>query len=96
VVSVLDIGVHNFKFSDTEGIWSLRKNFGSNPIAKFQYPYTIGHDDKTDAIFSVCFTKCFRNKSESVSKMKILFFETKMFLFKKHLRNESVFESKRF
>ena len=26
----LDIGVHNFTFSDTDWIWSLWKNFGSN------------------------------------------------------------------
>jgi len=38
----LDIGVHNFKFLDTDWIWSLWKNFGSNPIAKFPYPYTTG------------------------------------------------------
>jgi len=44
--------------------------------------------------FSVCFTKCFRNKSESVSKTKLKFVETKIFLFRKHLRDESVFETK--
>jgi len=37
--------------------------------------------------FSVFFTKCFRNKSESVS-------ETKMLLCRKHLRTESVYEMK--
>jgi len=31
----LDIGVHDFKFSDTGWIWSLRKKLGSNPIANF-------------------------------------------------------------
>jgi len=36
----LDIGVHNFKFLYTDWIWSLRKNFGSHPTAKFPYPYT--------------------------------------------------------
>ena len=36
----LDIGAHNFKFSGTDWIWSLWKNIGSNPIAKFPYPYT--------------------------------------------------------
>ena len=36
----LAIGVHNFKLSDTHWIWSLWKNLGSNPIAKFPYPYT--------------------------------------------------------
>jgi len=40
----LDIGVYNFKFSDTDWIWSSWKIFGSNPIAKFPYPYaTVGH-----------------------------------------------------
>ena len=36
----LDIGAHNFKFLDTDWIWSLWKNFASNPIAKFPYQYT--------------------------------------------------------
>jgi len=36
----LDIGAHNFEFLDMDWIWSLCKNFGSNPIAKFPYPYT--------------------------------------------------------
>jgi len=41
---------------------------------------THGHDHKTDAIFSVCFTKCFRNKSESVSETKInVFLKRKCF-----------------
>jgi len=38
----LDIGVHILKFSGTDWIWSLWKNFGSNPIAKFLYPCTTG------------------------------------------------------
>jgi len=38
---------------------------------------------------SIYFTKCFRTKSESVSKTKINFFKKKMFLFRKKLRNES-------
>jgi len=33
----------------------------------------VGHDHKTDAIFSICFTKCLRNKIESVSNTKIIF-----------------------
>jgi len=36
----LDIGVCHSKFSDTDWIWSLRKNFGSNPIPKFPNPFT--------------------------------------------------------
>jgi len=40
------------------------------------------------------FAKCFRNKSESVSETKINFEKMKMFLFRKHLRNESVVETK--
>jgi len=36
----LDIGAHNFKSSDTDWIWNLWKNFGSNPIAKYLYPFT--------------------------------------------------------
>jgi len=44
--------------------------------------------------FSICFTKCFRNKNENVSEMKIKFFEMKMLLFRKHLRTEGVFEMK--
>jgi len=40
----------------------------------------MGHDHKTDAIFFDFFTKCFRNKNESVSETKKNFFETKMFL----------------
>ena len=36
------IGVHNFKFLETDWIWSLWKNFGCNPISKFPYPYTRG------------------------------------------------------
>jgi len=47
----------------------------------------MGHDEKTDEIFFDFFTTCFGNKSESVS-------ETKMFLFRKHLRTESVYEMK--
>ena len=35
-----DIGAHNFKFSDADWIWCLSKNFGSNPIEKFPYPYS--------------------------------------------------------
>jgi len=38
----LDIGAHNFKFSDTDWIWSLWKNFESNPTAKFPYQFTTG------------------------------------------------------
>jgi len=40
------------------------------------------------------FAKCFRNKSESVSEMKVILFKTKIFSFKNHLRNESVFETR--
>jgi len=36
----------------------------------------------------------FANKCESVSETKIKFFETNIFLIRKHLRNESVFEMK--
>jgi len=54
----------------------------------------MGHNHKTDAIFFSFFAKCFGNKSESVSETKKIFFKSKMFLFRKHLRNESVFETK--
>jgi len=43
----LEIGVHNYKFSDMDWIWSLWKNFGSNPIAKFRYPYTTDPGQST-------------------------------------------------
>jgi len=36
---VLDIEVNNLKLLDAAWIWSFWKNFGSNPIAKFPYPY---------------------------------------------------------
>jgi len=47
----------------------------------------MGHDHKTDAIFFVLFYEVFL-------KQKYKSFETKMFLRKKHLQNESVFETK--
>jgi len=40
----LDIGAHNFTFSDMDWIWSLWKKFESNPIATFLYPYPIVAD----------------------------------------------------
>jgi len=44
----LDIEVHNFKFSDTDWIWSLWKKFWSNPIAKFPYPYTTAGESSAN------------------------------------------------
>ena len=49
--------------------------------------YAWATTTKLMRFYSICFTKCFRIKSESAS-------ETKMFLVRKHLRNESVFETK--
>jgi len=51
----------------------------------------MGHNHKTNAIF---FRFAFRNTSESVSETKLQFFKGNMFLFRKHMRNESVFETK--
>ena len=53
----------------------------------------MGHDDKTDAIFC-SFYEVFPKQKWSLFETKIIFFETKIFLFRKHLRNESVFETK--
>jgi len=54
----------------------------------------MGHDHKTDTIFSICFT-CFRNRSLwKCFRNENNFFLTKLFLLRKHLRNESVFETK--
>ena len=68
----------------------------STPVIRiWSHLWRIGHHDhKTNVIFFYLFCECFRNKSESVSEMKINFFKTKMFVFRKHLRNESVFKKK--
>jgi len=54
---------------------------------------THGPRPQTDAIFSICFTKCFQNKSESGSEPQTKIFGTKMLYFTKHLLKERVFET---
>jgi len=58
------------------------------------YP-RIGHDQK---IYATFFRFVLRSVSETKVKVfpkrKEIFFKTKMFLFRNHLRNESIFETK--
>jgi len=55
----------------------------------------MGHDEKTDANF---FRFGMRSVSETKVKVfpkrKLIFLKMKMFLFRKHLRNKSVFQTK--
>jgi len=56
-------------------------------LKKWLQPPLMGHDQKIDATF-------FRFVLQSVSETNINFSQRKMFLFRKHLRNESVCETK--
>jgi len=49
---------------------SANQTFSSGNIGPQRRVAPMGHDHKTDAIFSICFTKCFRNKSEVFPKRK--------------------------
>ena len=62
---------------------SANQAFWSGSIGPQRRVASMGNDHKTDDIFSVCYTKCFRNKSESVSATKKKFFKRKGF----HLEN---------
>ena len=85
---------------------SANQAFSSGNTGPQRRVARMGHDEKTDAIFSVYFTKCFRSKSENVSETKIKIFWNenvfiqKTFAKRKCFRNESkivlVFEMKRF